>query len=493
VRFQPLYYPERLHIVNPEGDVGIATLWSRVEQVIQVIEDLGIDLRPASSRVAVVANLYGNGLPQMLRNLLWNPQIRHLLVLGQDLSGSRQELIQFFERGLEEVEYLGSAAHRIVGTRRIIDPTVTPADFGGRIRLTALGKIGDSETGPRLRAFFAGLPPAEPCSAERRNVPIPEVTVERFPSEPRAHTIVRRTPLEAWEELVFRLVRFGYRVKLRKGERVELQNTKVIIEQPVEDAAADLLQYGFSLDHFHDYQTRMLDGSKPADLSYTYGNRLREYFGHDSLAIAIERLKADPEARHAYIALWDNFRDLPEGHACPCFVSAFFRRFDGKLTLTATFRTHNVMSAWLENVYGLMAIQRYVAERVGMTPGAITVISHSISVSGEPGVLANAKKVAQAKKTDDEVDRQTGRRQPRYDPHGNFTVTVDREAGELVVQHSFEGMKIGEYRARTAEALEDQLARDVALSEISHALYLGREIARKEMELKRGARPDPPV
>jgi len=62
-----------------------------------------------------------------------------------------------------------------------------------------------------------------------------------------------------------------------------------------------------------------------------------------------------------------------------------------------------------------------------------------------------------------------------------------------VVQHSFEGMKIGEYRARTAEALEDQLARDVALSEISHALYLGREIARKEMELKRGARPDPPV
>ena len=29
-----------------------------------------------------------------------------------------------------------------------------------------------------------------------------------------------------------------------------------------------------------------------------------------------------------------------------------------------------------------------------------------------------------------------------------------------------------------------ELARDVALSEISHALYLGREIARKEFEMK---------
>jgi hypothetical protein len=45
-------------------------------------------------------------------------------------------------------------------------------------------------------------------------------------------------------------------------------------------------------------------------------------------------------------------------------------------------------------------------------------------------------------------------------------------------------MKIGEYRGRNAEEVERKLARDVALSEISHALYLGREIARKEFEMK---------
>ncbi len=489
MKFEALYYRDRLRVVNPEGDVGVVTLWSRAEQAVGALQQAGVDLSPETSRVAVIGNLYGNGLPQMLRNLRWNPQIRWIVVVGQDLSGSRQQLVSFFAEGLEDIEYLSTPAHRIRGTRRIIDDAVKPADFAGRVRVEAFGKLGDADTPEDLGRFFAALPPREECGLERVSVPIPEVTVERFPSEPRAHTILRSSPLEAWEELIFRLVRFGYRVRLRKGERIELQNVKVIVEDPAEDPAEDLARYGFSLEHFHDYQRRILDPAKPPDLSYTYGNRLRGYFLRegevvDSLEVVAERLAGDPETRHAYIALWDNGRDLPEGRSCPCFVSAFFRRFDGKLTLTATFRTHNAMSAWLENVYGLMAIQNYVAGRAAAPAGPITVISHSISVSGESNVIENARQVAALKKTEDAVDRHTGKREPRYDYHGNFTVTVDREADELVVEHSYQGMKLGEYRAKTAEAMEDQLARDVALSEISHALYLGREIARKEMELK---------
>jgi len=490
VKFEPLYYAERLHIINPEGDVGIATLWSQVEQVRKLLEELEVDLAPQSARIAVIGNLYGNGLPQMLRNLLWNPQIRYLLALGQDLSGSRQDLVNFFERGIEAVDYLGAPAHRIAGATRIIDGSVTPADFSNGIQLTVLGKIGEAETAAAVRRFFTSLPEKSEPAMERRNIPIPQVSVERFPSEPRSHNILRRTPLEAWEELIFRLVRFGHRSRLRKGERLELQNVKAVIQEPVEEADEDLARYGFSLAHFRLYQQRILDPDKPGDLVYTYGNRLRGYFRHDGavvdgLDIAARRLRADPETRHAYISLWDTSRDLTEGHGCPCFVSAFFRRFEGKLTLTATFRTHNAMSAWLENVYGLMAIQDYVARNCDMPPGPLTVVSHSISVSCEPSVLENARRVAEAKKTGHVVDRRTGKHELRFDPHGNFTVTVDREAGEIVVEHSFEGMRIGEYRGKTAEAIEDQLARDVALSEISHALYLGREVARKEMELKR--------
>ena len=74
LEFKPLYHSESLYLFNPYGDVSITTLWSRPAQVIKWLEQQGIDLAPQTSRVAVIANLYGNGLPQMLRNLLYNPQ-----------------------------------------------------------------------------------------------------------------------------------------------------------------------------------------------------------------------------------------------------------------------------------------------------------------------------------------------------------------------------------------------------------------------------------
>lgn len=493
MKFEALYYQDRLKIVNPEGDVAITTLWSKVESAYQILEETGVDLAPGTSRIAAIANLYGNGLPQMLRNLLWNPQIRRIVIVGKNLSGSREWLLNFFEHGLEEVEFLGAKAFRIRNTTRTIDGCVQPQSFLHIPGFTVLGDVGDPATKAGLQVFFGGLPPADQSELARvEPPPIPEPAVTRFPTEPRSHTIVRDTPMEAWSELIFRLFRFGHRniVAKKSGPegRVELQNIKAIIENPQEEPDEVLQQYGFSLEKFQGYQRRILDPDKPSDLGYTYGNRLRAYFRRqngdviDSLEIAGQRLKDKPESRHAYIALWDNTRDLPEGTDTPCFVSAFFRKFEGKLTLTATFRSHNAMEAWPENVYGLIAIQRFVAEKAGMEPGPLTVFSHSISI--DVASLEKAGKIATSKESDEVHDPATGKLGPRMDPNGAFTTTFDRATWELVVEHSYNGMKIGEYRGKSAEEIERQLARDVAISELSHALYLGREVARKEFEMK---------
>jgi thymidylate synthase len=493
VEFQALYYQDRLKIVNPEGDVAITTLWSKVESAYQILEEAGVDLSPESSRIGPIANLYGNGLPQMLRNLLWNPQIQYVVIVGKNLSGSREWLLNFFEHGLEEVEFLGAKAFRIRNTPRTIDGCVQPQAFVSKPKFTVLGDVGDATTKAGLRSFFDALPPAQPGELVRvEPPPIPEPTVTRFPTEPRSHTIVRDTPMEAWSELIFRLFRFGHRNMVAKKSgpegRVELQNIKAIIENPTEEPDEILQQFGFSLEKFRGYQKRILDPEKPSDLGYTYGNRLRGYFRRadgtlvDSLEIAGQRLREKPDSRHAYISLWDNTRDLPEGTDTPCFVSAFFRRFEGKLTLTSTFRSHNAMEAWPENVYGLIAIQRFVAEKAGMEPGPLTVFSHSISI--DVSSLEKARKIATSKESDEVYDPATGKHGPRMDPNGAFTTTFDRATWEIVVEHSYNGMKIHEYRGKSAEEIERQLARDVALSELSHALYLGREVARKEFEMK---------
>ena len=77
----------------------------------------------------------------------------------------------------------------------------------------------------------------------------------------------------------------------------------------------------------------------------TMGTACRLTSAWMTLAACADRLKKDPEDRKSYVALWDTARDLTVKEGRPCLVSLFFRKFEGKLTLSATFRTHNAMDA----------------------------------------------------------------------------------------------------------------------------------------------------
>ena len=101
MNFIPLFFQDKLTIVNPAGTIGVLTLWSKVDYVIERFRQAGVDLSPETSPIAVFGTLYGNGLRELLRNLLYNPQIRTLLVCGRNRSGSLEELQAFFDLGLE--------------------------------------------------------------------------------------------------------------------------------------------------------------------------------------------------------------------------------------------------------------------------------------------------------------------------------------------------------------------------------------------------------
>jgi thymidylate synthase len=302
-------------------------------------------------------------------------------------------------------------------------------------------------------------------------VPLPEVEVQYFPGNPRGHVVVRDTPIEAWKEVLYLLTRFGRRVTLKKGDRLELQHVKVVVEQPEFETEQELHEVNIAPEKLRRYQADILRGELRPDETYNYGHRLRAYFGLDTLAACANRLLKDPEDRKSYVALWDTARDLTVKEGRPCLVSLFFRRFEGKLTLSATFRTHNAIDAWLLNVYGLMAIQAWVADRVGLPPGAIVVVSHSLGL--DPRELDRALMIL-------------GKRpfKVNLDPMGYFRITLDGK--EILVEHRFEDVTLREYRGRTAASLQHQVARDVAVSDINHAIYLGRQLAKAEMALKDG-------
>ncbi|MCL5102757.1 MAG: thymidylate synthase [Armatimonadetes bacterium] len=469
--FVPLYFGNKLRVVNPRGRVGILTLWSKIEFVEKTLADLKIDLGSETSKIAVIGNLYGNGIPHLLRNLLYNPQIRHLVICGANRSGSAEDIVAFFRYGLEKTMSLGETVTKIVDRSRIIDDMVTPEHFTVQPQMVMVGELRDKESREYLYDVIQSFSPEQPITGERMEIELPEVCVTHYPSEPRNHNIVADTPLTAWRELIFRLVRFGHLVQLRKGDRQELQNVRVVVRYPQLDDDEDLKQYNFSREELIQYQHDMLVGPLPEDHSYTYGNRIREYYGFDALDKFADRLRDNPQDRDCYLALWDSRRDIDSDDA-PCLVSLFFRVYDDQLTLTATYRTHNALDAWLKNVYGLMKAQKIVAEKSGLEVGALTVISHSISV--DPSKYDIAKRVANSKTFSLEID-----------PNGQLMVSV--EEGEIIVRHSNDdGVVLNEYRSKKAERIQHELNRDCVISDINHAMYIGRQLAKAENCIRTG-------
>ncbi len=488
--FVPLHYKNELNIVNPKGDVGLVTLWSPPRVILKHLQAADVDLEPSRSRVAVAGTLYGEGLPHLLRNLLYNPQIHYLALFGEEVDKgiSKAGLIGFFSHGLEKTAELGAAFFRIVGTETIIDGDVQPVDFQNQLNIVDLGPPKATTASARVKDFFDGLPPQRQPEQPRREVKIAKVDVPRLPSDPRAHNIIANTPMQGWQELIHRLFYYGHEVTLKKGPRIELQNVKVTINHPEEEPESVLKKNGFSLKQFKSYQKRILSSDRPSGASYTYGDRLRGYFdpstethAADTLSKIITLLKADPECRKAYVSLWDTKRDLlseEKGH--PCLVSLFFRKFEEKLTTTVVFRTHNALTAWPENVYGVIAIQRYVAGRVGMKAGPITVMSHSISIDPAGGIgKTKAKAIAELR--NEELKNNADSFQE--DPHGYFQISVDNMKLEIVVKHQFKGIHLHSYTGNNAIDIEQQIVADVAISNIAHALFLGRELARAEARL----------
>src|SRR6266568_3201800 len=84
--------------------------------------------------------------------------------------------------------------------------------------------------------------------------------------------------------------------------------------------------------------------------------------------------------------------------------------------------------------------------------------------------------------------RPGGQREPLiYDPKGYFVITINRAVGEIVLRHYLpDHTPAHEMRGRTAESMLLGLIREGLVSQLSHAGYLGGELAKAEAALRLG-------
>jgi len=488
MEFQPLYFREKLNllppgqpengklnVINLNGNSALVTLWSKIAGnggFWGKVQTSRPGLLEKESPLAVMANLYGNGLPQMLANLAYNPQIERITITGGNASGSAEALMNFFQRGVKREYIGGSSMLSIEGTQFPLPMELHPDNFRYKPE-TTLFNPGDLEG---ICNFISQPPKKIYGTDERVKIEIPAPVFKDYPSDITYHNISAKRPLEAWMEVMHLLDRFGVNLELagEKGKRRALFNLDVNVADASFENEDNLRKFGYNPDELRAYRQTMIDPAKQADKTYTYGNRMREYFGIDALKVCGERLRANPMDRHSLVSLWDTSHDLMhEGKdsSSPCFTDAYFDLVNGKLMMTAHFRTHNAVSAWLTNLYGLRSIQEEVSRYSGIEPGPLNVRSRWIGIDPDNAKTIRAQELIKTnRKASLEVN----------DPRGYFV--TDIRDGKLILGHySPAGLLLREYEGGPQQ-IKDQLRKDRAIIDPDHAMWIGYNLARAELE-----------
>lgn len=486
----PLYYKDGLKIGNLESNVSISTLWTEKERILNNFQE---------DSYAICGNLYSLwGINFIVRNILANPKVRYIVLCGADLSGSGEALLNLFKRGVNE-------NHVIINSRARIDPKIplsTVEKLRRSVDIFDLREVKDlKKINAKIRKLHSqSLPPF----AEPQVFPETKPSAEVLNSEKTGFKVEDETVAGAWLKVLKLVMNFGgIKPSEYSVEQKELLNVIVVImaEDPeniffppwlpttkkeLEDyyprvlrsAQLPLLgmpvrgvQLGFWGEYYH-AKSEAIPG-----VSYTYGGRLRNYRGvsHDQIKVMIEKLRETSYTRRAVAITWDPLVDGAAVHP-PCLIQLLTNVQQKELFLTAHFRSHDIYGAWPENVFALRKLQKYIASKLEIPMGPLTIVSHSAHIYADKWQVVR-----------EILDKYYPETPPwKDDPRGNFHICIEDDM--IVVEHGMtvEGKSGIQFKGQTAREIYLSIINKQLISLLEHAAYLGSELKKAEFALKLG-------
>jgi len=464
----PIFYKDDLKIGSPNSSVGICTLWTKKEIIHNQIPE---------SKYLVCGNLYTiQGINPLLKNILAKPNIRYIVLCGADLMKSGDALINFINSGIDE--------HRkIKGSSGYIDSNI-PLELVEKLRSSVaildmrgneknvLKKIEELQNKPQFTepVFITEL----------------EATPSTLKSEEVAFRVNGKNISETWLKLLDVILKFGE----EKQSDYKIKQKEILdIIAVVEDDDGKMAPWlNISEQDLKNYYEHFFSAEKPYGVEYTYGERLFRYtlssvpekfIGEvgqtkNQIEDVVKILKERPFTRRA-VAFTLRETD-PGSKNPPCLTQITFNVKNGKLIQTAIFRSHDIFGAWLLNVFALRKLQKEIAEKVGILPGDLVIISNSAHI------YENSWREAQ-----NIVDKHyKGNILPFIeDKNGYFLIRVN---GEIIVEHfTKEGLPSGYvFRGENAQELYRRILNENLISLMDHAAYIGHELARAEIALRDG-------
>ncbi len=466
------------------GQIAVVTGWTVKEALLKYIEP---------HEYAVVGNLYSptRGIDVLARNLLANPHVHYLVVLNATKedrnAGAARCLVDFFARGFHEGRSDEAGRPCWVANSEVpgfIDIEVDRAALETlRQRVQCVEATDIAAAVARVKTF-ADLPVRAPWGAPV-SFPPHEIGTSVLPGPRYGHRIEGKTVAETWVKIVHRIKTTG-RVRetnydSKWQELVDL--TAIVTAEPEEFYFPEPNFLPIGREFLGEYIAQILDDAPQREgVKYTYGQRLRSWFGRDQIEGIITKLQHDRDSARAVMNLWDA-RDL-EGQNPPCLNHIWARVAAGELSLTATFRSNDMFSAWPANAMGLRALQRHICQEIEarsqqpLALGPLVTVSQSAHIYDDCWDNAErliAKEYARLHRARDYSD-----------PCGSFSIEL-RE-GEIVIEHLTPGTGevVNCYAGRSAVKLYQQIAADCPGLQVEHALYLGTELQKAETALSLG-------
>jgi thymidylate synthase len=465
-------------LIYGSGQTAVITGWTVKEAIYKHLQ---------KNEYAVIGQLYSptRGINLLIRNLLLNPHVRYLVILNATKedknAGACQCLSDFFRHGVEE-------SISDIGRKSWVIRSLIPGYIDIDIDINALEKlrhsveiqeaISISDAVEKIKYYGNkeivapwGTPLQFPMNIVESNV---------FPGTRYGHRIEGKTIAETWVKIIHRIKTTGtIRPTGYDGTWQELIDLMAIItDEPDNFYFPEPNYLPIDRSFLEEYISQILDNTTNQEgVKYTYGQRLRSWFGSDQIEQVIEKLAHDINSARAVMSLWDASQDHNDNP--PCLNHIWVRIVDNELSLTATFRSNDMFSAWPANAMGLRALQKYIYNALInktdhiLKMGALITISQSAHIYDD--CFENVANIISSQYS------KIAQRKDYFDPAGSFIITIQNN--QIIVEHTTPGSGevVNCYSGKSAHKLSQQIFTDSPGLQVSHAMYLGVELQKAEM------------
>jgi thymidylate synthase len=212
---------------------------------------------------------------------------------------------------------------------------------------------------------------------------------------------------------------------------------------------------------------------------------LREYFlpRINQINYVINRIKGFPDDLDKEVNLWDVRKNIHLTSGRPCLNKLSFSVRNKKIDLHAFFRSHDICKAWFYNYYGIRLLQQYVAIKTGYTCGYTIIESESAHIYERDFKRVEEFVMDQFTKMDPIMFFNP---KTDSDHRGSLLVKVIGREIVVILQDSLTGNNLMKLRGKTARELIYILRHHDLISRTDHALFIGSELAKAEMCMKKG-------